>query len=123
MTELLVIEKEVDIGRLSPCNIVFSDIKELSACHIKIIKTNENAILHMFGKNGGYINGRFLGQGEKTVLKYSDEISLFSIKVLWLDNVIAVNFENNIHYSKNNILTYKKPHEEISFNRITLFRR
>ena len=95
MTELLVIEKEVDIGRLSPCNIVFSDIKELSACHIKIIKTNENAILHMFGKNGGYINGRFLGQGEKTVLKYSDEISLFSIKVLWLDNVIAVNFEMN----------------------------
>ena len=120
MTELLVIEKEVDIGRLSPCNIVFSDIKELSACHIKIIKTNENAILHMFGKNGGYINGRFFGQGEKTVLKYSDEISLFSIKVLWLDNVIAVNFENNIHYSKNNILTYKKPYEEISFNRITL---
>ena len=84
MTELLVIEKEVDIGRLSPCNIVFSDIKELSACHIKIIKTNENAILHMFGKNGGYINGRFFGQGEKTVLKYSDEISLFSIKVSML---------------------------------------
>ena len=31
MTELLVMDKEVDIGRLSPCNIVFSDIKELSA--------------------------------------------------------------------------------------------
>ena len=44
----------------------------------------------------------------ETVLKYSDEISLFSIKVLWLDNVIAVNFENNIHYSKNNIITRRE---------------
>ena len=120
MTELLEIEKEVDIGRLCPCNIVFSDIKELSACHIKIIRTNENAVLYMHGKNGGYINGRFFCQGEKTVLRYSDEISLFSIKILWLDNVIAVNFENNITYKTNNISIYKKPYEEISLSRINL---
>lgn len=89
MVDVFLVGKEtLNVGRQEPCNIT-CDIDELSSKHIGI-KLEENIpTLIMYGKNGGYINGKFLGMGGKYRLNFADEIELHGLTLIWLSEEIA----------------------------------
>lgn len=107
MTDLITVDKCVEVGRQKPCNIVFKDKLELSARHIKIQKDGASTIIYMHGKNGGYLNGKFISQGEKRYLQYADEIDLLGIRMLWLDTALAVYTDCAQDYEVNYLKAYE----------------
>ncbi|MDO4187432.1 MAG: FtsK/SpoIIIE domain-containing protein [Lachnospiraceae bacterium] len=106
MVGVFDIEKNrISLGRNPSCDLN-CNIEELSSEHISIEKNRNETLLFMQGKNGGYINGKFTGYGDKVKLKFSDEIDLFGVKVVWLDEKIAiftadgVRFESKLKWCK-----------------------
>lgn len=92
MTKLYRIDSlSVTIGRGSDADIYFPDEDMISSRHVTVEKNKHEADeLFMQGKNGGYINGRFVAMGEKIKIEYADEIRLPHVTVIWLQDEMIV---------------------------------
>lgn len=99
MMNIYHVDGEISVGRKRPCDIVASEIQEMSANHLKIVARGSNAKAYIAGKNGVYINGSFVRFSEMVEVEFGDEISLFGIRILWLCNVIAVRWDEGINIS------------------------
>ena len=62
----------------------------VSSHHLTIYPSPAGATLTDHSSNGSYINDRRVN--ERQNLKYGDIISVFDLKVIWLDDLLAVNF-------------------------------
>ena len=82
-------KKTLTIGRNASCDISFN-LLEVSSVHIKIEMLGNEAMLYMTGRNGGYVNGRFIGYNESVSLKYADEIKILDISIIWFEKLLAV---------------------------------
>lgn len=87
------VKSELSVGRLKPCNIVCENVSEMSKRHIVIFNDNGACTLLMEGKNGGYVNGRFVRFSERLELEYGDEIVVFGLRIMWLKDCVAISSE------------------------------
>ena len=91
MAELYAIDDDISIGRMKPCNVICEGISEISALHLKI--NRDTACMDVHGKNGVYLNGKFIRYKDSTKLEFADTIELFGVRILWLNNMIAIDYD------------------------------
>ena len=97
MAELFFVENnEFNIGRENSCHVVCADIEEMSARHLRIYSQNKSFQCQMLGRNGGYINGKFIRHKEMVPIKFGDEIELFSVRIIWLEDLVAIECSESI---------------------------
>lgn len=104
MTGLYIVNgTELSIGRLEPCQIVCRSYLEMSGVHVLIKKLENNIInsdvflekteLVMEGRNGGYVNDKFVRRGDVVSIEFGDEIRICGLSLIWMDKYIAISSE------------------------------
>lgn len=111
MSRLYIINdcENLTIGRSAPCDIVCEHIADMSAHHLSISKNKEEFIAHMHGRNGGYIDGKFVRFRESTKLKFGQEIELYGLRLLWLEKYVVI--EDKLCKLKSHIVEVKEANE------------
>lgn len=81
-------KKEVSIGKGTDNNIQYEFMNLVSKNHCKIIRENRRHILYDSSMNGVFVNN-FRVNGS-CVLKFGDSIEIFGLKIIYLNELIAV---------------------------------
>ncbi|MCL2696178.1 MAG: FtsK/SpoIIIE domain-containing protein, partial [Clostridiales bacterium] len=105
--DIVIFVEELDLGRTkfdqfyvapgvpitigaSKNNIIRYNTKELvSSRHLYIEPSPAGATLVDTSRNGSFVNGKRVH--ERQTLQYGDTISIFGLKVIWLDDLLAIN--------------------------------
>ena len=82
---------ELTIGKDPSCDICYNRLEIVSRHHLSIYFQGSSAVLEDFSVNGVYLNGRRVRGKEN--LRFSDTISLFGLKIVYLVDTFAINVQ------------------------------
>ncbi|HOO28195.1 MAG TPA: FHA domain-containing protein, partial [Lachnospiraceae bacterium] len=88
--KIYLTKQNVDVGRGAKNTICCVGDRFISDLHLRIRKKEGTAEAAVEGRNGIYINRRYIGRHGKCRLYFGDEICFFSWKIIWLDSLLAV---------------------------------
>ena len=101
--------QEISVGKNPENTICKSDGKEksegeskngcidelLSGRHLRIKRNEHQTEVLVEGRNGIYVNQKYVGRYERRELCFGDEIWVFGLKLVWLGEVMAVCTQEN----------------------------
>ncbi|MFT3984427.1 MAG: FtsK/SpoIIIE domain-containing protein [Lachnospiraceae bacterium] len=83
-------EGAISLGRGMDNTVCCAGADMLSERHLSIGKNGQKAELLIEGRNGGYLNYRYLNRYERAALEYGDVIQIFGWTLIWLEGQLAI---------------------------------